>query len=95
MIGLLARVIVGVVCAGAVYGIYKCLTRESIKEEINEEIQASDKFKEAFIAKYKGKNGDCFSFEILDRWDEPINNINLQADEISSDINIGDEILLY
>ena len=100
MIGLLARVVIGVAFAGlagaATYGVYKFLTRDTVKEEINEKVQDSDAFKDAFKAKYKerSENGETFTFEVMDKWDEPLGNVDLHGDEIASDIEIGDEIIL-
>lgn len=100
MFGLLAKVVVGVAVislAGmATYSLYKCLTRDTIKEEINENAKYIEVFKEAFKAKYKEKkeNGEIFSFEVMDKWDEPLGDIDLYGDEIASDIEIGDEIIL-
>lgn len=100
MIGLLARVVIGVALAGvagaATYGVYKYLTRDSVKEEINEKVQCTDAFKDAFKAKYKerSENGEIFTFEVMDQWDEPLGDVDLHADDISSDIEIGDEIIL-
>ena len=100
MLGLLARVIIGVAIAGAagatVYGVYKYITRDTARDEIKEKVQDSDVFKEAFKAKYKEKseNGEIFTFEVMDKWDEPLGDVDLYGDEIASDIEIGDEIIL-
>lgn len=100
MIGLLARVVIGVAFAGVagatVYGIYKCLTPDTAKSEIKEKVQDSPAFKEAFKAKYKerSENGETFTFEVMDQWDEPLGDVDLYADDISGDIEIGDEIIL-
>ena len=100
MIGLLARVVIGVASAGlagaTTYGVYKCLTRDTVKEEINEKVQDSDAFKDAFKAKFKerNENGETFTFEVMDKWDEPLGDIDLDGDEIASDIENGNEIIL-
>jgi hypothetical protein len=100
MIGLLARVLIGAavtaIAGATAYGVYKLLTRENIADEIGNKVEFDDKFKEAFKAKYKerSENGTVFSFEILDQLDQPLGNVDLEGDEISSDIEIGDEILL-
>ena len=98
MLGLLARVVIGVVATGVVgsaaYGIYKYITRDSAKSEINTKIQGDDVFKDAFKAKYKQKKEGAFNFTILDELDEPLGDVDLEGDEISSDLEIGDEIIL-
>jgi hypothetical protein len=100
MLGLLARVVIGVALAGTTgavaYGVYKMITRDSAKNEINSRIEDDDKFKDAFKAKYKEKsaNNETFTFEVLDEWDEPLGDVDLNGDELSSDIQIGDEIIL-
>ncbi|MCR5701153.1 MAG: hypothetical protein K6G76_03290 [Lachnospiraceae bacterium] len=112
MIGLLTRVVVGAAFAGAaglaLYGVYKVLTRESIKEEINKKIEEQNVdlvdeekneafFMNAFKAKYKGKveTGETFSFQILDEFDEPIGDVDIDDyDDIADDIEIGEEIFL-
>ena len=86
MLGLLARVVIGVVAAGVVggtaYGVYKLI------------IQDDDQFKDAFKAKFKQKKDEAFTFTVMDEWDEPLGDVNLEGDEISSDIEVGDEIIL-
>ena len=100
MLGLLARVVIGVAFTGlagvTAYGVYKYLTRDTVKTEINEKVQESDAFKDAFKEKNKEKseNGETFTFEVMDKWDEPLGDVDLYGDEISSDIEIGDEIIL-
>lgn len=100
MLGLLARVIIGVVTAGtagaAGYAVYKLLTRDKIKEEINERLadEDSELLKKAFAAKVKKKQNESISVDILDKWDEPIADIDIHADEISDDICVGDIISL-
>lgn len=101
MLGLLARVVIGVAFAGlagaATYGVYKYLTRDAAKNDINEKVQDSDVFKDAFKAKYKEKseNGETFTFEVMDKWDEPLGDVELHDyDEEASDLKIGDEIIL-
>lgn len=98
MLGLLARVVIGVVAAGVVgciaYGVYKLITRDSAKSEINTKIQDDDQFKDAFKAKFKQKKDEAFTFTVMDEWDEPLGDVDLEGDEISSDIEVGDEIIL-
>lgn len=100
MLGLLARVIIGAVVAGAAgtagYAVYKLLTRDKVKEEINEKLADEDPelFKNAFSAKVKKKQNESISVDILDRWDEPIADMDIRADEISDDICVGDIISL-
>ena len=100
MIGLLARVVIGVVVGGiagaATYGVYKYLSQDNIQEEINDKVKENDVFKEAFKAKVKEKseNGETLTAEVMDQWDAPLGDIVIHADEISDDIKIGDEILL-
>lgn len=98
MLGLLARVVIGVVAAGVVggtaYGVYKLITKDSAKSELNEKIQGEDRFKEAFKAKFKQKKDETFTFTMMDEWDEPLGDVDLEGDEISSDIESGVEIIL-
>lgn len=98
MIGLLARVVIGAVFAGticgAAYGVYKLITRDSAKSEISSRIHNDDAFKDAFKAKYTQKKDETFSFTVMDEWDEPLGYVDLTGDEISDDIEIGDEIIL-
>lgn len=98
MLGLLARVVIGVVAAGVVgataYGVYKYITRDSAKNEINEKIENNDKFQDAFKAKVKSKSGETISFTVMDEWDKPLGDVDLVGDEISSDIHVGDKIVL-
>lgn len=94
MLGLLARVVIGVAASVAVYGVYKYITIDSAKTEINEKIKDNDEFQDAFKAKVKSKGGETISFTILDEWDEPLGDVDLVGDEISSDIHVGDEIVL-
>ena len=102
MIGLLARVVIGVVLAGATgaaaNGVYKCLTRETAKEDINEKVKDMGILEVAFKAKVTSKeqdeNGGTVRMDVMDRWDEPLGDVELHADEISSDIVIGTEIIL-
>lgn len=98
MLGLLARVVIGVVAAGVVggtaYGVYKLITKDSAKSEINTEIEGRDQFKNAFKAKYMQRKDEAFSFTVMDEWDEPLGDVDLEGDEISSDIEVGDEIIL-
>lgn len=100
MLGLLAKIVLGVAFAGgvgaAVYGVYKLVTRDTIKEEVNEKIHEDDKFKDAFKAKVKKKseNNETVTVDILDDMDEPLGDIDISGDEISSDIQVGEEIIL-
>lgn len=98
MVDLLARVIIGIVSVGVVggaaYGVYKLITRDSAKSEITSKIQDDNIFKDAFKAKYTQKKSEAFTFTVMDEWDEPLGDIDLTGDEISSDIEIGDEIIL-
>ncbi len=98
MLGLLARVVIGVVVAGAVggvtYGVYKLITRDSAKREINEKIEGNEQFKDAFKAKFKQKKDEAFTFTVMNEWDEPLDDVDLEGDEVSSDIEVGDEIIL-
>ena len=101
MLGLLARVIIGAVVAGAVgaagYAVYKLLTRDKVKEEINEKLedQDSELFKKAFAAKVKKKQSESITVDILDEWEEPIaTDMEVEGDEVSDEINVGDIISL-
>jgi hypothetical protein len=102
MIGLLARVIIGAVVAGAAgaagYAVYKLLTRDKVKEEINEillEDQDPELFIKAFAAKVKMKQSESITVDILDEWDEPIaTGMEVKGDEVSDEIHVGDIISL-
>lgn len=98
MLGLLVRVVIGVVTARAggkaAYGVYKYITRDSARSEINEKIEDNDGFKNAFKAKVKSKKNESISFSVIDEWDEPLGVVDLDGDEISSDIEVGDVIIL-
>lgn len=119
MIGLLARVIIGVAAVGAVggtaygvYNVYKLITRETAKKEIISQIEKNDDFKNFFKAKCMQKKNEAINinamdewdeplkddeaiiFTVMDKWDNPIGDVVLYGDEISSDIEIGDEIIL-
>lgn len=98
MIGLLARVVIGVVVAGAAgYGMYKLLTRDKVKEEINEQFKddTSDLLKKAFAAKVMEKQKDSITLDVLDEWENPIvRDVNIRGDEVSNDIHVGDLISL-
>lgn len=86
-----AAISLGAIVIG--YHVYRILTRDSAREEINAIIKNNDKFKDAFKAKYEQKS-ETYNFCIMDKWDEPIGDIDLDFDEISSDIKVGDEIIL-
>ena len=98
MLGLLARVVIGVVAAGAVgaatYGVYKILTPDQAKEDINEVISNNDKYQDAFKAVLKNKmdNNDIFSFDVLDKWDDPLGEVEVPGDETT--MEVGEEIIL-
>lgn len=101
MLGLLARTIIGAVVAGAAgaagYAVYKLLTRDKVKEEINEtlEEQDSELFKKAFAAKVKKKQSESITVDILDEWEEPIaRDMEVEGDEVSDEIHVGDIISL-
>lgn len=98
MLLVLAKVIIGVAAIGAggaaVYGVYKLITRESARREINIRLQEEDIFKEAFKAKVIQKQEKSIGLEMLDSWDEPQGYMHLDGDEVSSDIEIGDVIIL-
>lgn len=94
MLGLLARVVIGVAAGAAAYGVYKYITRDSAKTEIKEKIEYNNEFQNAFKAKVKSKSGETISFTVMDKWDDPLGAVDLVGDEISSDIHVGDEIVL-
>lgn len=101
MLGLLARVIIGAVVAGAAgaagYAVYKLLTRDKVKEEINEKLEDQDSewFKKAFAAKVKKKQSESITVDILDEWEEPIaTDMEVEGDEVSDEIHVGDIISL-
>lgn len=101
MLGLIARVIIGAVVACAAgaagYAVYKLLTRDKVKEEINEKLedQDSELFKKAFAAKVKKKQSESITVDILDEWEEPIaTDMEVEGDEVSDEINVGDIISL-
>ncbi len=98
MLGLLARVAIGVVAAGVVgataYAVYKVLTAEYAKEEINKQFVDNDQFKAAFKAVLKKKidNDQTFSFEVLDKWDDSLGMVDVHADETT--LEVGEIIML-
>lgn len=101
MLGLLARVIIGAVVAGAAgaagYAVYKLLTRDKVKEEINEtlEVQNSELLKKAFVALVKKKQSESITVDILDEWEDPIaTDMEVEGDEVSDEIHVGDIISL-
>lgn len=101
MLGLLARVMIGVITAGtagaAGYAVYKLLTRDKVKEELKETLENQDLelFKKAFAAKVKQKQSESVTFDILDEWDESIaTDIEVEGDEVSDEIHVGDIISL-
>ena len=100
MIGLLFRVVVGIVAVGATgavgYAVYKLITRDTVKEEINEKLtdDNSDLLKKAFAAKVKKKQAESITVDILDEWDTPIADMNISGDEVADDIYVGSIIPL-
>ena len=101
MLGLLARVIIGAVAVGvagaAGYVVYKLLTRDKVKEEINETLEEQDSKlnQKAFAAKVKKKQSESITVDILDEWDEPIaTDMEIEGDEVSDEIHVGDIISL-
>lgn len=101
MLGLLVRVVIGIVAAGAAgaagYAVYKLLTRDTVKEEINEMLEDRDSevFKKAFAAKVKKKQNESITVDILDEWEEPIaTDMEVEGDEVSDEIHVGDIISL-
>ena len=100
MIGLLFRVVVGVVTAAAVggtaYAVYKCITKDNVKEEISNklELEDNDVLKKAFNAKVKEKSQCSVKVYILDEMDEPLTEVDINGDEVSEDIHVGDVIVL-
>lgn len=65
MLGLLARVIIGAVVAGAAgtagYAVYKLLTRDKVKEEINEKLVRNFDDKMEYL-------GGIVTVDILNKW---------------------------
>lgn len=101
MLGLLARVIIGAVVAGAAgaagYAAYKLLTRDKVKEEINETLEDQDPelLKKAFAAKVKQKQSESITVDLLDEWEDPIaTDMEVEGDEVSDEIHVGDIISL-
>jgi hypothetical protein len=98
MLDLLFRVVIGVAAVSvAGYAVYKLLTRDKVKEEVNERLENEDTelIKAAFAAKVKEKQADSITVDIFSEWDEElITNMEIEGDEVSNDIHIGDVILL-
>lgn len=100
MIGLLFRVVVGVAAAAAVggtaYAVYKCITKDNVKEEISNKLELEDEdvMKKAFNAKVKEKSQHSVKVSILDEMDEPLTEVDIDGDEVSEDIHVGDVIEL-
>lgn len=102
MLGLLARVIIGVVVAGTAgataYAVYKIVTRDSVKKEVTEKVATEnpEAFEKMFSAmvKQKSDNNEVITVDVLDQWDEPLTEVEISGDEISSDIHVGDKIIL-
>ena len=73
MVGILLRVLRGVILARAAYMVYKTLTREQIRKDVVEEIGDSED-KEALsnvvdiFIKAKLNKGDYFTVGDIDRW---------------------------
>lgn len=95
MIGILARVVIGVALSGIAGAmVYKCLTPDTVKQDIQEELREQDTLEEAFKAKVRKKSKHTISVTVLNDMDKPLCNLNLEGDEVSDDIHVGDEILL-
>jgi hypothetical protein len=92
MLGLLAKVVIGVVAVGAVgaagaaaYVVYKKITKESIKEEINSKI-----VNEYFKTQYKTRDYNTFRLDSLDEWDDESDeylsmNLSTESDDESDE----------
>lgn len=102
MLGLFARVVIGVVAAAAVggtaYAVYKLVTKDTVKEEVTEKVamENPEAFEKMFsaIVKEKSENNEVVTVDVLDQWDEPLTEVEISGDEIASDINVGDRIIL-
>lgn len=102
MLGLLARAVIGVVAAAAVggtaYAVYKLVTKDTVKEEVTEKVamENPEAFEKMFSAmvKEKSENNEVVTVDVLDQWDEPLTEVEISGDEIASDINVGDKIIL-
>lgn len=102
MLGLLARVVIGVVAAaaagGTAYAVYKLVTKDTVKEEVTEKVamENPEVFEKMFSAmvKEKSENNEVVKVDVLDQWDEPLTEVEIAGDEIASDINVGDKIIL-
>jgi hypothetical protein len=94
----LLKVLVGIATVATVamagYEIYKIIDRKSAKDEINRKIEEKDFFQEAFKAKVKEKGNTYISATVLDKWDMPLGEVEVTGDEVSDDIQVGDEIIL-
>lgn len=103
----LTRVIIGVVAGGIVIGGaavgYKYITRDTIKTETIEQLNRKEKiegdetiaFKEAFKAKVKACSKSAVSLDVLSSFDEKIDEVEIEGDEVADDIKVGEEILLF
>lgn len=101
---LLLKIVVGVVAtAGAAvlgYEIYKVLTKEKIKEDVQTQMAMDTEHPNILAEAVKLKvlekveSGQTVTLAALDEWDEPINNYTVTGDEISEEIEVGTEIML-
>lgn len=110
MVGILLRVLRGVILARAAYMVYKTLTREQIRKDVVEEIGDSEDTNVVdIIIKAKLNKGDYFTVGDIDRWakeptvivdvrDESENaifkDIIISGDKFEDDIRVGTVISL-
>lgn len=96
MLGLFARVVIGVV-AGVIIGgtVYRIISKDLIRDEVKNRIPA-DKMSKGLRARIKEAKKDSVKVEVLDSFDDPIiDEITVQGDEIADDVQVGDEFMIY
>jgi|GEM_PF-6867649 len=96
MLGLFARVVIGVV-AGVIIGetVYRIISKDLIRDEVKNRIPA-DKMSKGLMARIKEAEKDSVKVEVLDSFDDPIiDEITVQGDEIADDVQVGDEFMIY
>ena len=88
----------GIVIGVAVgYGIYKLYKYNKTQTTHNEKIEGDETiaFKEAFKAKVKACSKSAVSLDVLSSFDEKIDEVEIEGDEVADDIKVGEEILLF
>lgn len=102
MLGVLGKVIIGIIGVGsagaAAYAVYKLVTKETVKDEVSKTLETDnpEAFEKMFsaVVKEKSDNNEVITVDVLDQWDEPLTEVEISGDEISTDIHVGDKIML-